>query len=222
MNFFRRCTTIVMLALFAGTFSAFAQTESNDDDVFVRGSNRAIAFTLDQLSLDGLDGGIAGRLFIGPTTALRLGLNLNIESTEDIEEGTNDFGRSAFGTGASFLAEWHSASYRRVSPYMGAGFGVDFAAFSTTRDFADGALMQERFKGTEMDFAVNVALGVEVFVGRSVSLAGEHLIGADVILSDTERRQTFRDDTPMQVDMQKQRSFIFGTGTSRLILSVYF
>jgi hypothetical protein len=212
---------LTLLALFAFPFSAFAQSES-DEDVLVRGSNRAIAFTLNQLSLDGLDGGIAGRFFIGPSTALRLGLNLNVESTEDITEDIDDFGRSAFGAGASFLAEWHSTTYRRVSPYMGAGFGADFTAFSTTRDFSDGGLAQERFKGTELDFSVNVALGAEVFLSPSVSLAGEHLIGADIIISDTERRQTFRDSSPEQLVKQKGRSFNFGTGTSRLILSVYF
>lgn len=217
-----RCCIACLLLMLAGTSIAAAQTESDDDERFVRGSNRALAFTLNQLSLDGLDGGVAGRFFIGPQTALRVGLNLDIESTEDIVEETSDFGRSAFGSGVSFLAEWHSGTYRRVSPYMGAGFGVDFAAFSTTRDFAAGAVMQERFKGTELDFSVDVALGVEVFLGRSVSLAGEHLIGADIILSDTERRQEFRDDTPRQIEMQKGRSFTFGTGTSRLMLSVYF
>lgn len=221
MNILRYCMACLLLML-AGTSIAVAQTESDDDEGFVRGSNRAIAFTLNQLSLDGLNGGVGGRFFIGPQTALRVGANLHIESTEDIAEGTSDFGRSAFGTGVSFLAEWHSATYRRVSPYMGAGFGVDFSAFSTTRDFAAGAITQERFKGTGLDFSVDVALGVEVFLGRSVSLAGEHLIGADIVLTDTERRQSFRDDTPTQVDTQEGRSFNFGTGTSRLMLSVYF
>ncbi|HMB90978.1 MAG TPA: hypothetical protein VKP65_09035, partial [Rhodothermales bacterium] len=75
MNTLRYCIACLLLML-AGTSIAAAQTESDDDTQFVRGSNRALAFTLNQLSLDGLNGGIAGRFFIGPQTALRVGANL--------------------------------------------------------------------------------------------------------------------------------------------------
>ncbi len=226
MTFLRSFSTMLLLAVLVGVAPAAAQDPDapaeTDEEMPLRGSNRALSFSLDNLSLGALDGGVGGKLWLSPNTALRTSLNLRITSDEDVTGDAIDAGRSAVSGRLSFLVEWHSEDFGRVSPYLGSGFAIGAGASSQTTDFATGtALRQSRQKGSNLLFSVHAALGAEVRISRRVSLAGEHLFGATVSLGDEERTEVFV-DAPSQRTVRDVRSFTVGTGTSSLILSIYF
>lgn len=214
----------LLLVLLAG-MPALAQdspSEEEEDAPLLRGSNRALSFSFDALSLRGLDGGVGGKLWIGPGTALRLSFDFLIESDEDVAVDAVDDGLSAVRGGLGFMVEWHSAHLGRVSPYLGTGFSVGAGASSrTTRFSAPSDRVQTRFKTTALDFSILAALGVEWQITRRVSLSGEHQIGANVLLGTTERIESFT-NAPEVVNDGDTRQFSFGTGTSSIIVSIYF
>lgn len=207
------------------SFAVPVQAQDADDaSPLLRGSNRAITFSIDDLRLGGLDGGVGVRWYIAPNVALRTSFNLGVESTEDVIENSTDDGLSAFSTGVSLLVEWHTQAFRRVSPYLTSGFGIGVEAFSSTTDFGlESPIRQRRRKGSFLDFEVEAGFGVEVFVTRSISLAGEHQALARVRTGDEELKEFMRegqgDDRIINRDI---RSFTFGTGTSSLIVSIFF
>lgn len=219
----RLLCTILLMSLSVAVKPALAQEDpGSEESLLLRGTNRALSFTIDDLSLGTLDGGVGMRWFIGQRTALRATLRLNVESTEDVVQGQSDTGRSAFGVGSTFLVEWHTRSFRRVSPYIGAGAGVQFDAYSETRELsADNQLVRQRDKGTVVDFHVNAGMGVEVYLSKSISLSGEYLFTAAVRSLEGQVVNTYRDapETTMDRDLT---SFRFGTGASSLILSIFF
>lgn len=204
---------------------AVAQDTSDEeaDAPLLRGSNRALSFSFDALSLRGLDGGLGGKFWIGSGTALRLSFDFRVDSNEDVVEAEGvDDGLSAVRGGLGFMVEWHSAHLGRVSPYLGSGFGVGASASSRTIDFGpSNERARTRIKNDALDFRILAALGVEWQITRRVSLAGEHQIGAFVELGSTERIESFR-AAPEVVTMSDVRRFSFGSATSSIIVSIYF
>lgn len=196
--------------------------QADDEDVILRGTNRGVVFTLDQLSLGSLNGGIGGKLWIGTTTALRGSLDFGVRSRDDVVKSEEDGGLSAVEGGLTVMLERHSRRARRVSPFLGAGFGVHGSAFSDRTKYPLGNEIQERYReGRNVRFTVPVALGVEYYVTRGISLSGEHLIAAEFEKVTDEQRTTFR-DVPEAVTRREVSDFSLNLGTSRIILTVYF
>jgi len=210
-----------LFVLLASPLPVMAQTP-DEGEPLLRGSNRALSFSIDNVTLGTLDGGVGGRWWISPNTAFRATLSLSVESIEEVIGGEADMGRSAFGIGTAILVELHTRQFRRVSPYVAGGVGVGFDAFSETTTYGPENPLQElRDKGDGIDFSVRAGFGVEVYLVKSVSISGEHLFIASVRSEDGTITRTFR-DAPVTVTKQDGTSFLFGTGTSSLIISVYF
>jgi hypothetical protein len=221
MSLLRAFSFCCLFALLGGTLSATAQTP-NDGDPLLRGSNRALSFSIDNVTLGTVDGGVGGRWWLSPNTAFRTTLSLSVESIEEVIEGEVDMGRSAFGIGTSFLVELHTRQFRRVSPYVAGGVGVRYDVFSETTSYGpENPLRELRDKGDGVDFSVSAGFGVEVYLVKSVSISGEHLFVASVRSEDGTITRSFQ-DAPTTVTQQDGTSFLFGTGTSSLIISVYF
>ena len=216
----------LLLAFLFLTTSLQAQVQDTDTELPPRGTNRALSFFFDELSLDDFETGIGGKLWISPTAALRLSLDLGVESTEVVTENEIDRGRSAISFGGSMFIELHRYERGRVSPYIGSGFGVSTEAFSETTDFdldTGNPIARERFKGSNIAFDVLAGFGVEYRLARRVSLGGEHQFAARVLIGSEDIKRTPFDRTlPSTSTTRETRSFIFDTGASRLILSVYF
>ncbi len=216
---------LLCVGLIVGGSPAAAQDvqQESSRDLPLRGSNRAISFTFDGLSLDEIDGGVGGKWWLSTNTAMRTSIDLSVVSDEDIVEGVSDRGLSAVAAGLSLLIEWHSADFGRVSPYLGSGFSIGGSASSETLDFGGTSpLARRKIKSSALDFAVNAAFGVEVRISRRVSLSGEHLFGARVHNGSRDVTETFRDGTAETFTKGDLRGFTLSTGTSSLIVSVYF
>lgn len=223
MTVSRLSITLLLVALVLGAGAARAQT-TDDAELEPRGTNRALSFFFDGLNLDSFDGGVGGKSWLGPSTALRYSIDFGVESTEDVRDDDRDAGRSAINVGTSLFVELHQSERGRVSPYIGSGFGFSTGAFSETTDFAPGnTVTRTRFKGSNFDFDVSVGFGIEYRIARRVSLGGEHQVGARVRIASTDTKTTFADpNTPNNVVERDIRTFRLDTGASRLILSVYF
>lgn len=223
MSLLRTFSLCFLLMLLAGALPAQAQApDEEEDQPLLRGSNRALSFSIDELKLGTLDGGIGARWWISQNSVLRATFSIGVESTEDVTEGELDTGRSAFGVGSSFLVELHRDQFRRVSPYIVAGTGVHFDAYSETIDFdPESAIQRQRLKGTLVDFFVKSGFGVEVYLVKTVSISAEHLFVATVRTGQEEIKRTPLGGTEFIVN-RDIREFFFTTGTSSLLLSVYF
>ena len=191
----------------------------------LRGSRKALSFTFDQFSLNALTAGVGGKYWFNSSVALRGAFRFNVEAIEDDIDTDETSGRSAIGFGFSLVAERHNpdlVNVQRVSPYLAGGMRFDVSGFSESTQYPLGNDLQEvEFDGSQLSFSVLAGLGVEYRFSRRVSLAGEHVFAATIERISRDRREQFRDlpDVEQSVD---QRAFRLGTGTSSLILSVYF
>ena len=225
------CSSLLFALLLLVSLPAAAQDDmgdeaADDDQPLLRGSNRALSFSFDALSLRGIDAGVGGKFWLSPSTALRMTFNFRVDSdeivTEDIADDAIDDGLSAVAGGLGFVVEWHSAHLGRVSPYLGTGFVVGGNASSRTTSFGPTSeQIRRRVKTNGLDFGISAGLGVEWQVTRRVSIAGAHEFLAEVTLGTVERIESFR-TSPETVVSSDTRDFTFRSGTSSLILSIYF
>lgn len=191
----------------------------------LRGSRKALVFTFDQFSLDALDGGVGGKYWFNSSVALRAALRFDVEATENDVGSEESSGRSAIGFGFALLAERHNpdlVSIQRVSPYLAGGMRFDVSGFSESTEFPlENAIQEIENDGMQLSFAALAGFGVEYRFARRVSLTAEHIFEAAIERVSSTRVERLRNapDVEREVD---ERVFRLGTGTSSLILSVYF
>lgn len=196
-----------------------------EDPPPLRGSRKALSFTFDTFALDALDGGVGGKYWFNSSVALRAAMRFNVEATERDVGSVESSGRSAIGFGFSLLAERHNpelVSIQRVSPYLVGGMRFDVSGFSESTEFPlDNAVQEIENDGMQLSFAALAGFGVEYRFARRVSLAGEHVFEAAIVRTSSDRLERRRDTPNVERDVD-QRVFRLGTGTSSLIVSVYF
>ena len=201
------------------------QPQDTSDALPLRGSRRALSFTFDEFSLDGIDAGVGGKYWFGSKVALRASLRFDVSSQEDDIDSQEDRGITSIGFGAGLVAERHApdaSPFGRVSPYLAVGFEFGADAFSQSSRFPlDNPVQERRNDGHTLSFEVLAGFGVEYRVSRRVSLAGEHLFGARIASSTTDMEEVRGEEGTFRFERQTE-SFNLGTGTSSLILSVYF
>lgn len=202
---------------------AVAQVDGADEDnQYKPATNRALVFTLDGFSLNGVNGGVGARFWVSRNVVLRSTLDFNLQSIENLTGDTAETGRSAVSVGTSLLVEWHSTFRRKVSPYMATGFGVGVGAYSETTDFSvENPLREVRNKGSFVDFTVDAGFGVAYRVNRWLELSGEHLFAVAFRRGDNEEKVIPREGSQVVVKSEST-AFNVGLGTSRLLVSVYF
>lgn len=202
-----------------------SESQDGSDTTFLRGSNRAIIFDFDLLSLNGLHGGVGAKWWLSSSSALRTTVDLTIQSREDTNGTLSNGGRNSIDFGLTGFIELHSKSFgptERLSPYMGAGLRFGAGAFSDKTDFPLGNVVQQRKdQGAYVDFTALIGFGVEYRVARRVSFAGEHTFGATVRKESLDTSEMRRDEPDFLLE-RDITSFTLGTGTSSLILAIYF
>lgn len=200
-------------------------TPDTSDVLPLRGSRKALSFTFDEFSLDGIDAGVGGKYWFSSNVALRSSFRFRVTSREDDIGTQENRGETTIGVGLGLVAERHApdiSPFSRVSPYLGVGFVFGVDAFSRSSQFPlENAIQETSNDGRTIFLGVQAGFGAEFRVSRRVSLAGEHLFGAR-INTGYENFEEIRRDEPNIFLETKNESFALSTGTSSLILSVYF
>lgn len=195
------------------------------DELPLRGSRRALTFGLNGFQLGEIEGGVGGKYWVSSSTALRGSFTFAVGASEGDEGTARTDGRSSIEFGIALLVERHSllaTPTGRVSPYLAGGFTFGVGGFSQNARFPLASEIQRIDNdGSTLDFGVLAGLGVAYRISRRVALSGEHTFGAS-IRSTSHTETIFRTGQPNEVSESDQRDFVLGTGTSRLMVSVYF
>ncbi len=198
---------------------------ASNTELPLRGSRQALTFGFDGFQLGALEGGIGGKYWLSPSAAVRGSLLFRVGASESDQDTQQTDGRSSIGLGVSLFAERHSplaSPNGRVSPYLVGGMTFGIEGYSQNSKFPlENEVQKIENDGKAVDFAVLVGLGIEYRVTRRLSFAGEHTFGATVRRA-TETETVFRTGQPNDVFEINDRDFILGTGTSRLMVSLYF
>ena len=183
-------TVLILLIISAVGFSQEYKTKIEE-------GAKAVLFEfegLNFLNVDEFEGGIGGKFYFSPQVALRAGFQFgNIKETTPFNATANsdltgsDGSESVNILGIALGLELHAASQSRVSPFVGGG--LSFRSISTeSKDVTINPNPQttvENSRFGELGFRAGTTLsffglaGVEVFLLKEVSLAGEYRFGFD-------------------------------------------
>jgi opacity protein-like surface antigen len=159
------------------------------------------------LSGTGPGGGLGVSYFLSSEAAVRLGLQVGLNSATAPYNGAGagtdgDFSEFALGIGADYLMYMGGG---RVKPYMGAGVGISLASNSGKQPVASGGTANEITNGTPSDYAgtgvtitntpglsfglVGIA-GAEFYLYNEISLSAEYQLNlfSMASISDTEMK----------------------------------
>ena len=197
---------------------------------FAEKGDVALTFSIDGLVLRPFEGGVGARFWVSDKTALATSLGFGYT--------TGDSDASTWSTQFSLAAERHFGSSRRVSPFVALGASVGYSEIETENvyyppvppcDPAGPCPVYEPFPYTfqreQVSIGVAGFLGAEVRLTEGLTLAAAHSLGIEYLRAEDNTPVFFFEDCPTcdiaPVDNTAERLQI-GTGTSSLILSIYF
>ncbi len=209
---------LIFLMLVACPARAQEAQEAQEADS-LRASRRALSFSFDGFDLGFFEGGVGGKYWLDPNTALRAGVSLNLDLNllgDDEAENTN------YGLGLRVGLERHFGPRGPVSPFVGVVVGVSGYRSTRTLIVSDGTnIRRSERENTSLSGAVDAVLGVEYFVTPHVSLAGEYAVGARLGRTHIERQQT-RPDGETERFEDRRTFFDLASRPPTLVVSVYF
>jgi len=233
---FRSVLTLLALSLVGS--NALAQGIAPPAKAGVKSLN----FTFGGLGAFGLTGsgpagGVGVSYFMGPTTALRLGLQVR-KSSRTLSWNSpagaagadgNESGMS-LGVAADYLKFMHGGS-SRVRPYLGGGIGVTNVTNSSKPSAATGAIITETknapggitmpgFAAPGMTIDVHASLGAEFFLFNEISVAGEYALNV-VNRTMPADAQAITGGTTVTTKGNPSTS-ILGFGTAGATIRIYF
>jgi hypothetical protein len=189
---------------------------------------------LSNLGVNNFNGGLGGKYFLSEALALRASLMFAHAGQEDLANpptgavGT-DGSRSATEFGITLGAEYHLLK-SRVSPYVGAELG--FSSASTEQKSAGSAIPPAVYTQTVTKNAtggllgyyggstlgIAALIGVEFFVTKELSLAGEYQLGYGMSARADQEVTT----GPTTTTTKTGATTGIGISTTALTLAVYF
>jgi hypothetical protein len=189
---------------------------------------------LSNLGVNNFNGGLGGKYFLSEALALRAAILFAHAGQEDLANPPTGFvgtdgSRSATEFGLTIGAEYHMLK-SRVSPYVGAELG--FTSASTEQKSAGTALPPAVYTQTVtknatggllgyyggMNIGIAAILGVEFFLTKELSLAGEYQLGFGI----TSRSDQEITTGPTTTTTKTGSTTAMGVSTTALTLAVYF
>lgn len=162
--------------------------------------SKGLIFSFDGLSnlgVDNFNGGLGGKFFLSNAMAIRAAIlfahaNQEVLANPGVGQVGTDGSQTATSFGVSAGMEYHLLT-ARVSPYVGAEIG--FSSTSTESKSAGSATPPAVFTQTTtknatngllgylagMNIGIAAILGVEFFLTKELSLAGEYQVGYGIL-----------------------------------------
>lgn len=164
---------ICLLFILSAILNLHAQEETHQED---QKSKFGLIFSLsglDDLRLNEFDGGIGGKYFLNERLALRGVLDLSVSSTNsEISSTLGSDELDSFSLGISSGVEFHFRGRDRMSPYLGAEFGVHTSSSNFTNT-ADTISLRE-VDNDLISYRGGVFLGFEIYPVKFFSMSGEY------------------------------------------------
>ena len=226
---------LVVVLLLLATLPVDAQRRRGHDG-FAEKGDVALAFSIDGLVLRPFEGGVGARVWLSNKSVLATSLGFSYST------GDND--ASTWSTRFSVAAERHVGSSRRVSPFVALGASVGYAETETTSYYyppvpvctpsdepcpvIDVTPYPYTFQRQHTSIGLAGFLGAEVRLTEGLTLAAAHSLGIEYLRFDENTPVFFFEDCPpcdvipFPGSNQTAERLQIGTGTSSLILSIYF
>lgn len=214
---------------------------SQDVQPVVKQGAKSINFTFGGLGAFGLgaagvNGGISGSYFLKDDAAVRVGLQVSLNSTtspwNDFSgNGTNpgsDGSTSLFGLGigADYLS-YMSAMSARVKPYLGAGIRLMMQSSDSKPAIANSSpngTLTETKDGTAGDgltFGLAGIMGAEFFIYSEISVSAEYQLNLVSFTSRSDMVASFKGVSSITTK-QGSATSILGFGSAGATLHIYF
>ena len=226
-----------LMAGVLGVMMAFSFAFAQDFATSVGQGSKGLLFSfsgLSNLGVNNFNGGLGGKFFLSNAMALRAAILFSHANQEVLANpGVGQVGTDGSQTGTEFGIsagmEYHLLS-TRVSPYVGAEIG--FSSASTESKSAGSVTPPTVFTQTTtknstggllgylagMNISISAILGVEFFLTKELSLAGEYQLGYGML-----SRPDMEVITGPTTTKTKSGSFsAIGVSTTALTLAVYF
>ena len=174
---------------------------------------KALSFNFNGLNLNGLNGGVGGKLWLSESRALVLGVGGSVSSqTTEASDSTNvDDQNSASGLNVSVSVEEHLTPGARISPYLVGGASLGFSR--NDREYGP-AISPYKSESSSTSLGLHAGVGLEYWLTSRISVAGQQLFSGSFSFGSTSSGSGSQTE-------QDTRRFSLGLGTSALILSVY-
>jgi hypothetical protein len=196
--FMRKLITLSLTLLSFSFSSAFAQQDS-----LAWSPTKAISFTFSGLNLGG---GLAGKLLLGNGYWLRPEFTFSSQSDKtnipliDSLSTNHDYSQSQFNLAVTL--EKHFSLTSELSPYVGVSGGMTSTLYHDTYTY-----VSHTYDSKQLWYGVQgeILIGVEYWLTKHISLAGEHIVILNYSWNNIDHRTTVT----------------FGTSNSSLLLSIY-
>ncbi|MCF8242573.1 MAG: hypothetical protein K9J16_14440 [Melioribacteraceae bacterium] len=172
----------------------------------------AVSFSFNGLNLGSFYGGVGGRTWLSETTVLNVNIGGTIseqeyEKTDVLDKGLNKTKRLNLGVGI----EKHFSGSTRLSPYYSFRLSIGL-----TDSYHRSSNSTSENAENKMSYNFDFGMGLEYWLDKSISITGQHLF----TLGYKTGSRSFWNGVSNQ--SQDLKEFNIGTGTTSIILSIYF
>lgn len=186
-----------------------AEAQRHHGDRFARAGDFALAFEAEWLAVRPFMGGVGGRYWVGDRSVLTASLGFGAAAQDDGRSESDGF-RAGLGVGL----EQHLGGSRRVSPFVAVGTEVNYEQSENNAVRSDGLPVRSERRLVSIGGALYA--GVEYRFAQQVTLAAAHSVGVTY-----RQGEEVRDD-PDGREASDISQVLGGTGTTSLVLSIYF
>lgn len=207
---------IIILTLFLTT-ALFSQGSVNDEKAQGR-PNKGILFGFNGLNLNEFNGGVGGKYWLNKSLAFVVSIDLDISDrkTEGSETQPNNHD-SKKKIELRLGLEKHLHIGKKLSPYIGGNLGVGYDNRLSQRIYShNNRTYRNENKEVSTIIFANLNFGIEYFILRNISLAGEYNLRGFYSFGKLNIRQNEQKSKQDTTDKE------LGFGTSSLLLTIYF
>ena len=206
--------TIILFYAYSGVDAQTGADPEND-------LKRAVVFGFNGLNISDFLGGVGYKTWIGPTTAVVLGLQFGYnefsEDRPDDDYYYPDIDTSRDNIGIYVELQTHFTRKNPLSPYTGISLGAGWSSSSTTYTYPEESDIPNNKHASDMfSITPGILLGFEYFLKKDISLSAQSSLdvafgwGSEETNDGYDIRETDRSEFDLHI------------GTSKLLLTVYF
>jgi opacity protein-like surface antigen len=207
-----RTLIVVMLSVLVCT-PVLAQDDS-DAKYGERDGRGALLFLFDELDLNSFAGGLGGKYWLSDLWAMNASLRFRNDGRTSDATGSQTTDFSATSVGFTTAVERHLAR-ARLSPYVSASIGY---LYTRQKNSTANEVNSAETRTNEHEGAVALGVGVEFWLSRNFSLAGQY----DLSVRYTKQKESFNASNYPDTRESATDEWTTSLGAGSLILAVYF
>jgi hypothetical protein len=216
---------IIHVSLVVLLFSSLLAQESEAAGSDLRTSNRALLFSMDQISLNSFNGGFGIKQWPSSKTAYVAAIRISHRREDKEYLGPLDGSRNIETVvGASIGAEKHLKEKQKVSPFRSWYVNIGYEGSEKEITASDYPIYfgypgyTNEIRTTLITVMVGAGFGLEYFLADNVSLTGQYNLGVSYKFGEEKIGSNIVTET----DGRGVSELDIGIWSSSLILAIYF